>query len=345
MKNHTKQKKAFTLIELLVVIAIIAVLAALRLPAFASAKRNAQKINCVNNLKQIGIAFRMWEGVNGDKYPMQVPASQGGAQNYLQHCDNNYDGSLTTDLTLSPGQTFMVMSNELSAPKILNCPADATPGRSAAVNWSYGSVLGFSFFNGLGNVRRRRAPEVPSVISLALTPRKPIPNPLFPGTATSAVAPAIPPQPRPLIGPVWPPPPGKLTPPPSRRAPIGVGRRMIYTRRPATCSLPTAACSPSPNPACISSCTTPPMPCLIRRWLSSIDQNPHRFMKSKRIFGGAAMGLVLLLAVVWAGTLRSHAQAVNVIAWGTTLTGRQMCRPEPPMWWRWRRGGVTAWPC
>jgi prepilin-type N-terminal cleavage/methylation domain-containing protein len=129
MKQQTK--KAFTLIELLVVIAIIAILAAMLLPALAAAKKKAQKINCVNNLKQVGLAFRIWSGDNGDKYPMSVAAAQGGAQEYV-----NTTSATTPSLGLNPIMPFIVMSNELSTPKVIYCPSDNIHSQ-AGTNWNY----------------------------------------------------------------------------------------------------------------------------------------------------------------------------------------------------------------
>ncbi len=64
--------RAFTLIELLVVIAIITLLAALLFPVFATARGKAKEISCVSNLRQIGLAIRMYAQDHDELYPFAV---------------------------------------------------------------------------------------------------------------------------------------------------------------------------------------------------------------------------------------------------------------------------------
>ena len=140
MKRILKQTKAFTLIELLVVIAIIAILAALLLPALAAAKRKAQRINCISNLKQVGIAFRLWEGDNGDRYPMAVQTAFNGAKEKI------YAAGVAPTAGYGLTNVFVVMSNELSTPKILVCPSDSS--RNYTTNFAIlaNNALNMSYF-------------------------------------------------------------------------------------------------------------------------------------------------------------------------------------------------------
>jgi prepilin-type N-terminal cleavage/methylation domain-containing protein/prepilin-type processing-associated H-X9-DG protein len=147
MKNLRKQLRAFTLIELLVVIAIIAILAAMLLPALARAKARAQRINCVNNLKQVGVAFRTWALDNGDQYPMKVSLASGGAQDDIGFRALGPGGangnSAASPATRGVMRVFQVMSNELSTPKILMCPSEADGVRTTSSTFSP-SLVGVS---------------------------------------------------------------------------------------------------------------------------------------------------------------------------------------------------------
>jgi len=133
MKQHSK-KSAFTLIELLVVIAIIAILAAMLLPALAAAKKKAQKISCTNNVKQDMLAVKVWAGDNNDRYANQVSGTSGGASEYLAHT------TAAASTTVVPGMMFMVMSNELSTPKVVYCPSDSY-GRTNANSFGYNGFI------------------------------------------------------------------------------------------------------------------------------------------------------------------------------------------------------------
>jgi prepilin-type N-terminal cleavage/methylation domain-containing protein/prepilin-type processing-associated H-X9-DG protein len=72
-------RRGFTLIELLVVIAIIAILAAILFPVFAKAREKARQTSCLNNLRQIGTAFRMYTQDYDERWPLNAYTLAGGA--------------------------------------------------------------------------------------------------------------------------------------------------------------------------------------------------------------------------------------------------------------------------
>jgi competence protein ComGC len=129
-RHFTRQ--GFTLVGLLVIIAVLGILAAMLIPALVSAKGKSKRIQCVNNLKQSGLAFRIWEGDNNDKYPMAVSTNKNGSMEYAE-------GGNTF-------RHFQVMSNELNTPKILVCPAD---NRIAAASFARLKNQNVSYFVGL----------------------------------------------------------------------------------------------------------------------------------------------------------------------------------------------------
>ncbi len=116
---------AFTRTQLVVVVAVASFLAVIALAATSAAKKYVMRVNCANQLKSIAYAFRVWEGDNADHFPMQAYTNELGGQQFAT-------GS-------NAFRYFQVLSNELSNPLILICPADTK--RTPATNF-------FSDFNG-----------------------------------------------------------------------------------------------------------------------------------------------------------------------------------------------------
>ncbi len=159
-----RSRRGFTLIELLVVIAIIAVLIALLLPAVQAAREAARKAQCVNNLKQLGLAMHNYISTNDALPPVTVDDYQNGApyQNYSIHVrllpfleqNATYNalntsigvrwgptvqvGTGVTDNAAGGGQSYAQATVLVTQINGFLCPSDVLPGGSGTFTFANG---------------------------------------------------------------------------------------------------------------------------------------------------------------------------------------------------------------
>jgi len=113
-----RRTAGFSMLDLVLIVAAALGIIFVILPNIARSRARSSRLGCTNNLKQMELAFRQWGLDNNDQFPMQVSATKAGAMEQAQ--------------LGSAFAIFLVMSNELSTPKILICPNDSNRKRMAA---------------------------------------------------------------------------------------------------------------------------------------------------------------------------------------------------------------------
>lgn len=165
--NSQGPRRAFTLVELLVVIAIIALLAALLLPVLTKGKSAAQRIRCVSNLRQLGLAAQLyWDDNHGSSFRYLVGATNGGRLYWFGWLQNGSEGNRDFDAT--PG----ALHPYLQGRGVEICPAlnysDALykpKGKGAAYGYGYNFQLSASSTQPPVNVSRITRPADTTVFA------------------------------------------------------------------------------------------------------------------------------------------------------------------------------------
>lgn len=108
MRTYKKSgSKGLTIWEVVAVLALLGLILAFLLPYMAGSPNHSGRIHCVSNLKQVGLATRIWAGDHGDRLPVDVSTNEGGLSDFSGR--------------LAASDIFRVMSNELSVPKVVFC--------------------------------------------------------------------------------------------------------------------------------------------------------------------------------------------------------------------------------
>ena len=130
--NHSESGAAFTRVELLAVSASLVLLATLWAGAQADQQGQNNRIRCVSQLKQIGLAFRMFSNDHNDQFPMRLEAAKGGSKEAIERAETF--------------RHFQAIAQELVRAKLLACPADQ---REPAAEFAGLKNENISYFVGL----------------------------------------------------------------------------------------------------------------------------------------------------------------------------------------------------
>jgi len=138
-----RERLAFTLVELLMVMAIIGILAALLLAAIVEAKARALRIQCVNNVRQLGIGLQAFL-VDNSVYPLYVnPGFRHGA--YPNHSMAWMTALQYTELSVPGNSTNHISFGQWSTAGVWKCPSALKPG-----NWPEDRVYEYYGYNSFG---------------------------------------------------------------------------------------------------------------------------------------------------------------------------------------------------
>jgi prepilin-type N-terminal cleavage/methylation domain-containing protein/prepilin-type processing-associated H-X9-DG protein len=150
---YRNRSDGFTLIELLVVIGIMSILAAMLLPVLARSKQKAQGMLCMNNTRQLTLAWKMYADDNADVFPPNEPQQPGWVSGTMNF---DSDHSANTNFALLVDEQVSNLARYTRNAAIYKCPADQSlvPGlgarvRSVSMSQSVGSLPGDVFCNGI----------------------------------------------------------------------------------------------------------------------------------------------------------------------------------------------------
>lgn len=137
---RTAPARGFTLLELLFVVLIISILALLILPVLGKAQARAKRAECVNHLRQIGIANHEFAHDHQDQFPLHVTTNDGGTLEFARA------GFAMSGEFYFAFRHFQALSNTLGTPRLLRCPTDT---RTNANHFGILRNLNISYFVGV----------------------------------------------------------------------------------------------------------------------------------------------------------------------------------------------------